>query len=134
MSPVLLAAATVAGDPPTADLVSQLLGYGVLGIVVVLILIRWLVPGWVVTRQDAAHQAELDARDAAHQREVAAMQATIAQQDGEISALRSGLDTSTAFIRDQVVPSLTRSTDALVRSNDLAREHLHELARRAGTP
>lgn len=132
MTPVLLAAAVSGQDPP-ADLLSQVLGYGVLGIVVLLILFRFLVPGWVITRQDDAHQSEMTARDAAHQREVAAMQATIAQQDGEIAALRAGMDTSGAFIRDQVVPALTRSTDALVRSNDLARVHLHELARRAGT-
>jgi hypothetical protein len=130
----VLAAAAVAADSPPADVLSQILGYGVLGIVVVLLLTRMLVPGWVVSRQDSAHRDELDARETAHQREVAALQQTIAQQDGEIAALRTGLDTSFAFTRDQVVPALTRSTDALVRSNDLAREHLHELARRAGAP
>ena len=128
----VLAAAAVAADSPPTDVLSQVLGYGVLGIVVGLLLARMLVPGWVVARQDTAHRDELDARDVAHRREIAAKDALIAQQDSEIAALRTGLDTSSAFIRDQVVPALTRSTDALVRSNDLAREHLHELARRAG--
>lgn len=126
--------AAAAADSPPADVLSQILGYGVLGIVVVLLLTRMLVPGWVVSRQDTAHRDELDARDVAHQREIAAKDALIAQQDSEIAALRTGLDTAQGFIRDQVVPALTRSTDALVRSNDLGREHLHELARRASAP
>jgi hypothetical protein len=128
---LLALARTVAGEAPPMDLFSQILGYGVFGVVVVLVLVKQLVPGWVVSRQDATHRAELDARDAAHAREIAAKDQTIAQQDAEIAALRIGLDTSTGFIRDQVVPALTRSTDALVRSNELAREHVAELTRRA---
>lgn len=128
-----LATAADAANPLDA-VWSQILGLGAVGSVLLLILFKQLVPGWAVSRQDAAHQAELDARDTAHAREVAALQQTIAQQDSEISALRGGIDTSSAFIRDQVVPALTRSTDALVRSNDLAREHLAELTRRAAAP
>lgn len=119
--PLVLAVADV-GGAPGADLLSQLLGYGVIGLVLVMILVRWLVPGWVVTRQDAAHTAE-----------IAALQQAIAQQDGEIAALRAGLDTTSAFVRDQVVPALTRSADALRQANELAREHLAELTRRAGS-
>lgn len=128
---MVLAAAADAANPLDA-VWSQILGYGVVGSVLLLILFKQLVPGWELTRQDAARKAEVDALKAAQAREIAAKDALIAQQDSEIAALRAGLDTSSAFIRDQVVPALTRSTDALVRSNDLAREHLHELARRAG--
>lgn len=130
----LAATAAVVGDNQPTDVISQILGYGVLGIVVVLVLFKQLVPGWVVSRQDAAHQAELAAREAAHQREIAAKDQAIAQQDGEIAALRAGLDTAYAFVRDQTVPALTRSTDALVRSNDLAREQVREMSRRANAP
>ncbi|MBL7487074.1 hypothetical protein I6A62_03070 [Frankia sp. AgW1.1] len=132
MIPALAAAADATN--PLDAVWSQILGLGAVGSVLLLILFKQLVPGWAVSRQDTAHQAELDARETAHQREIAAKDALIAQQDSEITALRSGLDTSSAFLRDQVVPALTRSTDALVRSNDLAREHLAELTRRAAQP
>jgi len=122
----VLAAAAVAADSPPADVLSQVLGYGVLGIVVVLLLTRMLVPGWVVSRQDSAHQAELDARDAAHRREISAKDQTIAAHEREIAALRAGVDASNAFVRDEVVPALTRTAE-------ISREYVAALNRRAGT-
>lgn len=101
MSPALALVASVAGGnggPP--DLVAQLLGYGAVGLVLFLILVKQLVPGWVVTRQDAAHAAEIAAKDQ-----------VIAAQQAEIVAARAGLDKANTFLRDEVVPALTRTTE-----------------------
>jgi hypothetical protein len=115
MTPALaIVAAAAGGDAGAPDLVAQALGYGVTGLVLALILGRVLVPYWVVTRQDAAHAAEIAAKDQ-----------TIAAQMAEIAALRTGVDASNAFVRDEVVPALTRTAE-------ISREYVAALNRRAG--
>jgi|SRR6185369_1280845 len=108
---VLALAAAAANDPP--DLLAQLLGYGIPGLAIAMIVFRVLVPYWVVTRQDAAHDAEIAAKDQ-----------VIAAKDAEIIALRAKLDQAENFVRAEVVP-------ALVRTAEISREYVAALNRRA---
>lgn len=110
--------AAAGADAASGDVLSQLLGYGVPGVVIVLIVTRVLVPGWIVGRQDQAHAAEIARQDAAHAAEVAAKDQTIAARDAEVVALRKALDEGNAFVRDQAVPVLTRSAEIISRYVD----------------
>ncbi|CAJ61307.1 MULTISPECIES: hypothetical protein [Frankia] len=94
------------GSDPLGPLLSQ----GILGVVLVLVISLGV---RVYREMKAVHARELEARDA----QIAALRE-------DRAAVEAALAEETRFVRDEVMPALTRSVD-------LAQEYVEVLSRRA---
>jgi hypothetical protein len=104
-----------------ADPITQLMTQGVLGVVCVLLL---FLGRTFYSKIAQAHQRELAAKEEAHTRELAQKDAEIAALRADRAALDQALAEQTRFVRDAVVPAMTRATD-------ISREYVELLQRRA---
>ncbi len=103
------------------DWTTLLLGVPVFGVLLVLVLLRKVVPGWSLDDQKQAAAERVADLRAGYERE-------IATRDAIITHLREAQVELTRELRE-TGPTLVRANDGMRATQDLLREFLHRRAR-----
>ena len=104
------------------EILNIVLGVPVFGILLILVMMRKIVPGWMLTRQEEECSKRIAELREGYEREIVSLKATLDRVSADKDEARGQVHELGERAYRELVPTIVRANDSLRATQDLLRE------------